>query len=452
MKKMPPETRPQSPSAEESRGDANIRPVRFKLFSRFGKLACKALLIAGFASLLPLAQADPIQFWKMGSPGTDESKTLLKWFDQWNAAHPDTKVTAQFFPHGDYEKGTVLVTAFASGTGPDVFWVAPGQFVSFVRNGVAADLSDLFTPEFRNDVSPIAIDGVSLGGKPYAVPFEQEPLGLFYNKPLMEKAGVEVPKTWNELLTACEKLKAKNIIPIVIEPTPSNYENFTWFPFLWQAGGEAVDPDLTKASFASDATAKALDLWGTLIKKGYAPRTSSELTANAPATAFGNGRAAMEVVGFWAVRFLKMERPNLQFEVASLPYPEDGKPASAYGGWLLMVNAKSKNLEAAKKLASWMFMEDPQRPLEWCTVTATKFSPRKSVMSAAKDFFDKDPNSTFRDAIMPTARPEPRYPAEMEKIITDALQSVMFRDVTGKAAADEAQTKLQALLDSLNKK
>ena len=394
------------------------------------------------------APAEVIKLWKFGSTNREENQTLLRWLNRWNAENPDKKVEAAFFDYRDYEQGRVLTTAFASGNAPDLFWTAPGQFLQFVKCGFAADLSDLFTPEFRDDLTQVAIDGVSFEGKPFAVPFEQEPLGLFYNERLMGK--VPVPQTWEQLLAASAELKARGVIPIVIEPKPSNYQNFTWFPFLWQTGAEALDPELRRATFDTAGTIRALELWGELIKRGYAPKTCSDLTAEVAATAFGQGRAALQVVGFWAVGYLRRHRPKLSFGVTTLPLPSSGKDVSAYGGWLLMVNATSSNLEIAKEIASWMFIAGTERPVEWCTHSATKFSPRKSVTEAAKRFFDQEPHATFRDVIMPVAKAEPRYPADIERIINDALQDVMFRDVSGQEAAAYAQQKLTRALRSIH--
>ena len=119
------------------------------------------------------------------------------------------------------------------------------------------------------------------------MPFEQEPVALFYNKELLEKNQISVPKTWDDLLAASEKLKKANLIPIVIEPQPGPYQNFTWYPFLWQTGADVTNPEFTQATFNTPGAAKALDLWRNLIQKGYAPRTASEIRMPSPARPVG---------------------------------------------------------------------------------------------------------------------------------------------------------------------
>ena len=132
-------------------------------------------------------------------------------------------------------------------------------------------------------------------------------------------------------MAACEKLKAANLVPIVIEPQPGAYQNFTWYPFLWQTGADVTDQEMTKATFDSPGTAKALDLWRTLIQKGYAPRTATDITANVMTTPFGGGQAAMQVVGMWAIQQLQSGAPKIKFDFAPLPTPS--RIESDHGLW-----------------------------------------------------------------------------------------------------------------------
>ena len=393
-----------------------------------------------------ICSADGIQFWKFGSASDPANQGLAKWVDQWNKENPGKPVQIRFFPFEEYMSGTLLTTAFASGSGPDIFWASRGTFLQYAKAGVLADVSDLLSAELRQDFSQASIDAITVEGKQYTIPFEQEPVALLYNTDLLQKAGLQVPKTWDELLAASEKLKAAQLIPIVIEPQPGAYQNFTWYPFLWQTGSDVTDPEMTKATFDSPGTAKALDLWRTLIQKGYAPRTATDITANVITTPFGSGQAAMQVVGMWAIQQLQSQAPKIQFDFASLPTPDGSNPITVYGGWSQAINAKSKNLALAKEFTAWMWLKGTERPVEWCTKLNSKFSPRKSVLEAAKSFYDQKYLSTFRDVILPTARAEPRYPAALVKIVGDSLQAAMFRNEPGAQAAAEGQKQIEAFL------
>lgn len=404
-------------------------------------LAALSILLLG--ALAP-AQTT-LEWWGFGSE-TDAENTIIRSFiDEWNATHDDVKVEMKLFPTGDYVEGPVLTTAFASNAGPDMFLISPGRFMQYVQSGLAADLSPIFTEELRADLLPAAVDAVTVDGAPYAMPYEQEPVALFYNERLFEDAGLEVPTTWEELLDVAQAFDAQGVTPIVIEPAPGVYQNFTWYPFLWQTGADVVNDAMTEPTFASEGAARALDLWATLIREGYAPRTAREITGAVDTTPFASGDAAMQVVGVWAIRPLQENFPDLDFGVAALPAPADGEPASVYGGWMQMVNARSEHVEAALEVTAWMWAQDPARPLAYATGTGV-FSPRRSVTEAGADFYDRPHFAEFRDEILPHAKAEPAFPAEMVKIVSDALQAAMFRNVPGERAAADAQRLIEAYL------
>ena len=397
--------------------------------------------------LISFSTAQTLDFWAFGSDTEPENIIFQGWVDEWNEQHPDTPVELTIYPTAEYVAGPVLTTAFASGTAPDIFLISPGKFLQYAEGGVAADLSDLFTPELREDLLPAALEAVTVDGVPYAMPFEQEPVALYYNEDLFEAAGLDVPSSWDEFLATCETFKKQGLTCVVIEPAPGPYQNFTWYPFLWAAGADAANAELTEATFDSPGTAQALDLWRTLIQEGYAPRTTSNTTADITSTPFATGQAAMWVGGVWAVRPLVADYPDLNFGIAPLPTPTGEDPVSVYGGWTMVVNAGSEDLETAKAFTNWMWAEGTERPLQWATETGV-FSPRQSVTEAGQAAFDEPYYRDFRDEILPIARAEPAYPADMVKIISDALQAAMFRNTPGESAAEAAQQQLEAFMQT----
>ena len=180
------------------------------------------------------------------------------------------------------------------------------------------------------------------------MPFEQEPVALYYNEDLFDTAGLEVPTSWDDFLAASQTFNEQGLTAVVIEPAPGPYQNFTWYPFLWATGADAADAALTEATFDSPGTAQALDLWRTLIQEGYAPRTTSNTTADISSTPFATGQAAMWVGGVWAIESLVADYPDLTFGIAPLPTPSGEDPVSVYGGWTMMVNASSENVGGGK--------------------------------------------------------------------------------------------------------
>jgi multiple sugar transport system substrate-binding protein len=383
-----------------------------------------------------------LTFWKFVSEGDDP--TIAAAVKQWNAENPNTQVNFQTFPYADYN-GTKLTTAFASGKGPDVFWISPGAFVNYVNNGVAAPVDDIVD---KAAYSEAAVRAVSVGGKMHAVPFEQEPVALYYRKDHLEKAGIAPPTSWQALQAAAAELTSGNRKGIFVEPAPGPYQNFSWYPFLWSAGGEVVNADSTKSALRTPEAASAFDLWGQLVTKGHAPKRTEVGTFDiAP---LGRGECSMQVCGFWALAPLKANFPK-EIEsvgIIPIPAPAGGKPVTVYGGWTQMVNSKGKHVEQAKAFTKWLWIQNNSFAEQWACRKGSKYSPRKAVNDACTDVFGGEPHSVFTNQILATARAEPRYPDQIVKAVGDGLQAAMFTGKSGEEAASLAADAIDKYLAS----
>ncbi len=361
--------------------------------------------------------------------------------------NPNVEVVYENYPEADY-MGSKLTTAFAAGAGPDVFVMSPGDFLKYANSGIAMDLTSYFTDEIKKDFLPSSIEAVTVDNKILAIPFEVELLGLYYNKDMLADANIQPPKTWDELINAVKTLKSKNpdVAPLLIEPTMGYYQNFTWYPFLWQGGGNVVDTATKKGVFEGAAVENALKLWGDLIKAGAPSKLSIPLTNDT--SLLGGGQAAMQVCGTWAVAGLEKDYPDTNIGLTPLPIPEGGKAATCAGGWKMMVNGKSENADEAAKFAMWAFAEDIELPLKWCTEVKFAYSPRSSVVEAGKSIYSKGLRQIFTDEIYDSAIGEPRYPAEIVNAVGDALQQVMFNNGDPKTEAKKANDKINEFLQT----
>src|SRR6185295_5381739 len=207
------------------------------------------------------AAGEPLKFWNFYSPG-GPVKTQDVWFQDmvksWNDSH-DVKVELEYIT--DYMSGTKLPTAFASGQGPDIFLISPGDFLRYYNGGVLLDLTPFLEERARADFPEAILGNRMVGGKIYGIPMEVEPMAMYYSVAAFEEAGIhEVPKTWDELLVAAKKLTNEKRFGVLFETTPGYYQNFTWYPFLWHGGGEFQTAE-GKSAFNSPAVIQALKFW-----------------------------------------------------------------------------------------------------------------------------------------------------------------------------------------------
>lgn len=130
--------------------------------------------------------------------------------DAYMAAHPKVKieVTAET-DQGVKDKLRVLA---ASNTLPDIYFSWAGDFTKkFVRGGLAMDLTDQVSGEWKDTFTPAALDAYTYDGKLYGVPVTLDAKYLVFNKKMLADNGVAVPATLEDLLAACDTLKAKGI-------------------------------------------------------------------------------------------------------------------------------------------------------------------------------------------------------------------------------------------------
>ena len=97
---------------------------------------------------------------------------------------------------------------------------------------------------------------------------------MYYSVAAFEEAGLtenDVPKTWDELLEVGKKLTNDKRYGVLFETSPGYYQNFTWYPFMWQGGGEFQSAD-GKSAFNSPGVIQALKFWQDAVNQGVAPR------------------------------------------------------------------------------------------------------------------------------------------------------------------------------------
>ncbi|MBV9391260.1 MAG: sugar ABC transporter substrate-binding protein [Verrucomicrobia bacterium] len=394
----------------------------------------------------PVYGAETLKFWTFDYP-PQELKLYQDYITEWNKTH-DLKVEFQQFPFAQYYDQ--LTTSLATGEMPDVFLMSPSDWRRYAEGGLALPLEQYVPDYLKQDLLPASVQAVTYQGHILSLPFEMEPVVLWYNKTLLQENNLAVPTSWPELVEVAKKLTSKNRFGILLPTVPGGYQNFIFYPFLWMAGGDVMNAEQTKSVINTPEAARAFDLWGTLIRSGYAPATSSG--GDPVDDRFPNRRGAMFVSGYWVWGNLKSNYPNFlkDLGVAPIPAPEKGgKLFTVYGGWTVMVYNRTRHPKEAADFAVNLFgAKDITRNLLWSTKYATKLSPRRSVLAESADFYKEFPHDVFATAIFPTARAELALPPEVAKALQESLQDVMFNNLSGKDAAAECARKIDDYLAS----
>jgi multiple sugar transport system substrate-binding protein len=434
--------------------------TRRELLIGGGKVAVVAAvssLFSPFNIYVKAATPKSLSFWQFYSPGGGVA-TQDKWFQDmvksWNSSH-DVKVELLYVPNQDYMNGSKLQTAFASGQGPDIFVISPGDFLRYYNGGVLVELSQYMEDAAKKDFFDNVMETRKVDGKIYGLPMEVEPMAMYYSHKAFSDAKLseaDVPKTWDQLIEVSKKLTKKNQFGCLFETGPGYYQNFTWYPFLWQGGGDIVTPEGNKSAFDSPAAVQALKFWQETIKENVAPRNELGFGGGDPAANLASGFCAIQNLGIWGVSILRENAKGFEYGVFPCPTPLNGQPKSVLGGWSFVANAKSKDPETAAKFCVWALgsMSDDSigRVVDWCIKAKSDVSPRKSALEKATELggYKDGPMKVFKDDVFPTGRGEPRVPPEVYKAVSDAVQACQLGGADPKEQAAEASQNIDSYL------
>ena len=385
-----------------------------------------------------------------GGSGGGGGKITLTWWDYFNdtnekavneriAAYkkvkPNVTIKRTAQPFADLKQK--LLQGATAGELPDIVVIDNPDHSSFAALGVLADLSDQVKAwgqegeYFEGPWKSTVYQGAN-----YGVPDNSNCLALWSNSAMLEKAGVTVPKNWDDLRAAAKQLTSGKTHAIAMSAVKSEEGTFQWLPFLWAAGADLDSLD-------SDGGRQALQLWVDFVKSGEMSRSVVNWDQAAVLQQFENDRAALMVNGPWQIPTIKAEKPKLDWQVSTLP--EGQTSASILGGENIAITKSSKHVDAA-----WDFITWTQEPanLTPYIVTAGKIPSRKGV--AEQEEWTSDPAVKVFVEQLQTARPRaygPKYP-EISAAVQDMLQSALTGDASVDAAVKTAAGKVKPLLST----
>jgi multiple sugar transport system substrate-binding protein len=226
----------------------------------------------------------------------------------WNAAHPKERITGQEIPAGKTSE-EVIGAAITAGNAPCLIYnTAPSAVGQFEKQGGLVDLSKISGAgsyiEARS--GKVADQYKNTAGDYFQFPWKSNPVVIFYNKSMFAKAGLDPanPKlsTYADFIDTSKKLVASGVAPNAILPAPTSeffQSLFDFYPlYAAETGGKQIVQN-NKATFDDQAGLDVATFWSTM----YKDKLASQEAYNGDA--FADGKAAMAIVGPWAVSVYK---------------------------------------------------------------------------------------------------------------------------------------------------
>ncbi|MBQ2900839.1 MAG: carbohydrate ABC transporter substrate-binding protein [Agathobacter sp.] len=317
-----------------------------------------------------------------GGGGNNESGKKLVYWSMWEATEPQGQAIAEAVEA--YEKATGvevdlqfkgrtgiregLQPALDSNTVIDLF----DEDIDRVNGAWGKYLMDLETLAKEADYEKTANAGLMAacreagGGTLKSIPYQPNVFGFFYNVKLFEQAGIkEVPKTWDEFLTVCEKLKAAGITPMTMDDA---YATCVIGYHLGRYVGEAGVTKIVKEGLWDDPAvlqmAKDIE---ELASKGYfSKNVGTNVWPNGQNVELAGGQVAMYLNGSWLPNEVKATA-GPDFKWGCFAYPAlnacetniegakaTGTEANNFGAQVYAINKDSKMAKEAFELIEYI--------------------------------------------------------------------------------------------------
>jgi multiple sugar transport system substrate-binding protein len=295
-------------------------------------------------------------------PANALEKELIQQFEQANA-----NVKINFVTVPDVDLFTKFQAMLVAGTPPDIVNFEQSNVPAVWQRGQLApvDLSAVGVSsldELAGRYLPNALSGYTFEQQLYALPSELSDYVMWINTQMFEKAGVEAPKTWEELSSIGPKLMIESGGQVTQEAIalPLNFPGAQFLvidAMARQAGGQLFSDDGKQANLTSDAVLKAVTTFAGFVQKDKITDPAlNGTTAGSDRDLFQNGVAAMMLTGGSWYRGTLADS-KVGDAAKPVPYPRfEGGPdvAGDVYGYGLTVNAQSAHQPEAWKFVAFL--------------------------------------------------------------------------------------------------
>ena len=408
------------------------------------------------ASAAPAGKAVELNFYYpvgVSGPLAKIVDGLTHTFTQQN---PSIKVTPIY--SGDYVSTFNKVQQqVQAGAPPDVAIINAAAIYSLTDTKAILQLDDLIKTSggsaYINDFFPAFLMNSQPHGQTWGIPFQRSTLISYYNKDLFQKGGLDPnapPKSWAELVDMGKKLTQKDSSGKVTAygvGFPSDGTSYWEFQALAiEAGQNVFKNDVGNVVyFNAQPTIDALQFLIDLSHKDGVMQPGTVSWGTLP-TDFDASKVG---VIYHSTGSLTSILTGAKFQVGAANCPAGKQFGTPTGGGNLYM---FKDSAADHKTAAWQFvqwMSTPEREVEW-TIATGYVAPRKSAWETAamKAYIAKAPQVTVARDQLQYAQNElgTHNMAEVQAILSNAIQAGLTGQQTPKVALDSAQAQAEKIL------
>lgn len=307
-------------------------------------------LFAVFYKPADKTSQDEVIVWTLQmSDFSDYMNNVISEFEKEN---PTIKIKWIDVPFSEGEKRTLA--SVLSDNPPDLINLNPDFSATLAQKGALAEIDKTQTSQFNQEI----LKSLEYNGKLYSIPWYATSAVTIYNKKLIQKAGVEVPKTYEEI---------GQIAPIIKEKTgtyvflPNITENDTMLKILNKYGVNSPE------KITSDKSIKVFEFFKNLYANNLIPKESITQTHREALEKYMSENIVLFQAGANFLNMIKENAPSTykNTDVAPQITGELGQNDFSLMNFIIPLKAKHKN--EALKFA--LYLTNDKNQLELAKLT-----------------------------------------------------------------------------------
>ncbi len=384
-----------------------------------------------------------IATWSGAGEDNEYYRLVQQIYRDFETENPDIQIQVENMP-SDYV-AKMMLSHIAEVT-PDVVVLDAASSALFMKNGVLQDISGYLANDKdlkRDQFFENTLLAGTYQDKLMSIPVDFTPMVMYYNKDLFDEANVPYPAngwSFQEFEATAAKLTAG-----LAAKKKKGFVMSTWMPgwvmWLWNNGGNVLDPTGTKASGTLDspANAETIGFLKGLVDKGYAPKLGE--VAASGVDPFANGDVAMNVSGHWSITGFKSAKGInwKRLGIVSMP-TQLQTPVTVYYSSGLGIGNGCKNPEAA-----WRFIK------HFCSYkNQLRYNSSGIAICARKDVAQERASEAIENdfvQLVPGARPPTGTQVEGYAFVEQQGKSMLESVLNGRKKPADALREMAIRID-----
>ncbi|GAA4191981.1 hypothetical protein GCM10022288_23580 [Gryllotalpicola kribbensis] len=298
---------------------------------------------------------------------TEQKDTLPKVIKDFEDKHPHIKVNLRIFGTPD-QYLPALTAAVSGGDVPEIF--APHvRAITYGKQGISADLKKELGSDFLKDFFPAENQEYSDGDKQYALGWEAQTFGIFYNPELFAAAGVDgEPETWDDLIDVAQKVNATGKSSVAFSANPGTSALDFFLPLITQVTDDPtyflkLDQLEKGYKWTNEPVVKALELNDRIVKANVFQKGTTGTSGDQATQLFYTGAAAMLFAGSWIpAGLIQNATPDFvkKYKIMKTPAIKTGARhwTADQAGAGFAVSETSKAKDAALEVLKYLYSPD----------------------------------------------------------------------------------------------